>query len=201
MNLFKEPPMARGPKLSELVLSTQERDTLERWSRRPKTAQALARRARIILAAADGCSNTVIAQDLKITNATVGKWRKRFIGRRLAGLADEPRPGAPRTISDADVERVVAMTLETKPVDATHWSTRSMAARAGMSQSAVSRIWRAFGLHPHRSGGSCHAPRTAARGRRPPAMGFSTAGTGGASPPASGGAPDARPAPRSRRMD
>lgn len=143
--------MPRGRKIPELLLSATERETLERWIRRPKTAQALALRARIILAAAEGKSNTVVADELKLTKVTVGKWRTRFLAQRLDGLTDEPRPGAPRSISDADVERVITMTLESTPEDATHWSTRSMAARSGMSQSAVSRIWRAFGLQPHRS--------------------------------------------------
>jgi transposase len=141
----------RGRRLAEVVLSDGERESLERWARRPKTAQALALRARIILRCAAGESNTVVATGLGLTHATVGKWRKRFVEQRLDGLLDEPRPGAPRSISDADVERVITLTLESAPSDATHWSTRSMAARSGMSQSAVSRIWRAFALQPHRS--------------------------------------------------
>lgn len=140
-----------GRPLQELALSTAEREHLERWGRRPKTAQALALRARIVLACSEGKSNTAVADELKVTNTTVGKWRQRFAEQRLDGLLDEPRPGAPRSISDADVERVITLTLETTPTDATHWSTRSMAARSGMSQSAVSRIWRAFALQPHRS--------------------------------------------------
>ncbi len=140
-----------GRRLPDLALSSEERETLERWSRRPKTAQALALRARIVLACAGGNSNTVVAGELNVTLSTVGKWRQRFVEQRLDGLLDEPRPGAPRSISDADVERVVTLTLESIPTDATHWSTRSMAARSGMSQSAVSRIWRAFALQPHRS--------------------------------------------------
>ena len=140
-----------GRRLPELVLSEMERETLDRWIRRPKTAQALALRARIVLAAAAGKSNTTIAREFNVANLTVGKWRQRFIDQRLDGLLDEPRPGAPRSISDADVERVIALTLESAPEDATHWSTRSMAARAGMTQSAISRIWRAFALQPHRS--------------------------------------------------
>jgi transposase len=143
--------MARGCKLPELVLSLDERETLERWARRPKTAQALAQRARIVLSAAEGKSNTLVADELKLAKPTVGKWRSRFLEQRLDGLMDEPRPGAPRTITDDDVERVITMTLESTPADATHWSTRSLAAKAGMSQSAVSRIWRAFGLQPHLS--------------------------------------------------
>lgn len=141
----------RGRRLPELVLSSEERESLERWARRPKTAQALALRARIILRCSTGASNAAVAQELEITPATVGKWRQRFVDQRLDGLLDKPRPGAPRTISDADVERVITLTLESAPSDATHWSTRSMAARSGMRQSAVSRIWRAFALQPHRS--------------------------------------------------
>ena len=143
--------MAIGRPIAALTLSEVERETLERWVRRPKTAQALALRARIILACAEGAANSVVAARLAVSRPTVGKWRQRFVSQRLDGLMDEPRPGAPRTIADADVERVITLTLETLPEDATHWSTRSMAKRAGMSQSAVSRIWRAFALQPHRS--------------------------------------------------
>jgi len=140
-----------GPKLSNLILSDEERETLMRWSRRRKTSQALALRCRIVLTCASGKSNTDTAKELKVTKPTVGKWRKRFVERRLDGLLDEPRPGAPRKISDAQVEEVVTRTLETKPANATHWATRSMAEATGMSQTAVSRIWRAFGLQPHRT--------------------------------------------------
>jgi transposase len=139
----------RGKALAELVLSDEERDTLERWARRHTTAQALALRCRIVLACAAGASNTEVAERLEINRMTVGKWRARFVERRLDGLHDEPRPGAPRSIGDDDVERVIVTTLEETPGDATHWSTRSMASATGMSQSAVSRIWRAFGLKPH----------------------------------------------------
>jgi transposase len=107
-------------------------------------------RARIVLASADGLPITTVAEQLNTTRVTVGKWRSRFLEQRVDGLLDEPRPGAPRTITDEDVERVVTMTLESAPRDATHWSTRSMAAASGLSQSAVSRIWRAFALQPHR---------------------------------------------------
>jgi transposase len=131
------------------VLTDEERVTLERWARRPKSAQALALRCRIVLACAEGGHNTDIAERLGVNRATVRKWRARFMAERLDGLHDEPRPGAPRTISDDDVETVIVKTLEETPADATHWSTRSMAKATGMSQSAVSRIWRAFGLKPH----------------------------------------------------
>jgi transposase len=139
----------RGRPKAELVLTGEERETLERWARRPTSAQALALRCRIVLACAQGLSNQEVAAAQGVNQVTVGKWRARFAARRLDGLHDEPRPGAPRTISDADVERVLARTLEEAPRDATHWSTRSLAAQTGMSQSAVSRIWRAFGLKPH----------------------------------------------------
>jgi transposase len=139
--------MAR-PK-AELVLSADERSKLTAWANRPKSSQRLALRARIVLACADEPNNQAVAARLGVCNATVGVWRRRFVARRLDGLTDDPRPGAPRTLTDADVERVVTRTLETKPANATHWSTRGMAKAAGMSQSAVSRIWRAFGLKPH----------------------------------------------------
>lgn len=139
----------RGRPKAELVLSDDERQTLERWARRPKSAQSLALRCRVVLACAEGADNTLVAEQLGLNQATVGKWRRRFVERRLDGLHDEPRPGVPRSISDEDVERVVVKTLEETPEDATHWSTRSMAKAAGMSQSAVSRIWRSFGLKPH----------------------------------------------------
>jgi transposase len=142
--------MRLGRPLEPLVLTADERITLETWARRRTTAQALALRARLVLQAADGESNTVIARRERVTNATVGKWRSRFLRKRLDGLLDEPRPGVPRTITDADVEMVITTTLATTPRDATHWSTRSMAKAAGLSQSAISRIWRAFALQPHR---------------------------------------------------
>ena len=137
-----------GRPTAAIDLSEAERETLERWARRPKSAQALALRCRIVLLAAEGLSNQEIAHRLSLHPVTVGKWRRRFCKHRLDGLQDEPRPGKPRTITDADVERVLVMTLEEAPREATHWSTRSMAQAAGMSQTAVSRIWRAFGLKP-----------------------------------------------------
>jgi transposase len=133
-----------------LLLSDEERGQLEAWARRPKSAQALAQRSRIVLAAAEGLKNTEIAQRLGITRGMAAKWRSRFAEDRLDGLLDEPRPGRPRTIGDELVEQVLVRTLETTPKDATHWSTRSLARELGLSQSAVSRIWRAFGLQPHR---------------------------------------------------
>lgn len=124
---------------------------MEGWVRRQKTAQFLARRARLVLACAEGKTNTAVAAEVGLSRLTVGKWRARFLEGRLDGLLDEPRPGAPRKISDADVERVLVRTLETTPRDATHWSTRSMAQASGLSPSTISRIWRAFSLQPHRA--------------------------------------------------
>jgi transposase len=143
--------MARGRPRSPLMLSDDERDTLQSWTRRRTTAQALAQRARVVLECAAGKPNRTVAHELRLDEDTVSKWRGRFVDRRLDGLLDEPRSGAPRKITDARVEQVVTLTLETTPRDATHWSTRGMAARSGVSQSSVGRIWRAFGLQPHRS--------------------------------------------------
>ena len=134
---------------AEVVLAVEEREVLERWARRPNSAQALALRCRIVLAAADGVPSIEIAARLGCSTTTVGKWRGRFARRGFDGLHDEPRPGKPRSIGDDDVERVIVKTLEEQPANATHWSTRSMAQATGMSQTAVSRIWRAFGLKPH----------------------------------------------------
>jgi transposase len=133
-----------------VTLTDDERGVLEGWSRRRSSAQGLAVRARIVLGAADGESNSGLAERLGLTRMTVAKWRGRFVAERVDGLLDEPRPGRPRTVSDEKVEEVVVKTLESAPKDASHWSTRSMAAEVGLSQSAVSRIWRAFGLQPHR---------------------------------------------------
>lgn len=146
MTTEKTPSVASRP-----ALSVEEREALERWARRPKTAQGLALRSRIILASAQGGSDIAVAAQLKVTRGTVGRWRRRFLGKRLEGLLDEPRPGAPRKIQDAHVEAVVTRTLESVPKGATHWSTRLLATEMGMSQSAVARIWRAFGLKPHRA--------------------------------------------------
>jgi transposase len=143
--------MRTGRPIPPLILTVDERETLERRARRAKTAQAVAQRARLILGCAAGRTNTVVAHELRLTKQTVGKWRGRFLARRLDGLLDDPRPGAPRTITDAQVERVLTRTLETTPADATHWSTRSMAQASGLSRSAVHRIWRAFALQPHRT--------------------------------------------------
>jgi transposase len=132
-------------------LSEAERLELERWARRRKTTQALALRARIVLRAAEGSSNTAIAAELGVTTHTVGKWRERFARLRTDGLLDEPRPGAPRRIGDEQVAALVDRTLSAVPDGATHWSLRSMARAAGLSATTVGRVWRAFGLQPHRS--------------------------------------------------
>jgi transposase len=140
----------RGRPKAPLVLTEDERRTLQRWARRARTAQALALRARIVLACAEGATNQQVAERLGIWPQTVTKWRGRFVRQRLEGLSDEPRPGRPRTITDEQVEQVVTTTLESPPPrQDTHWSTRSMARQVGLSQTAVSRIWRAFGLKPH----------------------------------------------------
>jgi transposase len=139
-----------GPVAVQIVLSAEEREQLESWTRRRTSAQALALRSRIVLAAADGVTNSEIAERLGVSRPTVTKWRTRFATERLDGLVDEPRPGRPRTVTDDQVDEVIVKTLETTPKDATHWSTRSMAREVGLTQSAVHRIWRAFGLQPHR---------------------------------------------------
>jgi transposase len=138
------------PRAAEVVLTGEERSQLRVWARRPTSAQALAMRSRIVLAAAEGGTNVELAARLGLARGTVAKWRGRFVADRLDGLVDEPRPGRPRTITDEQVEAVILKTLESTPPDATHWSTRSMAAAVGLNQTAVSRIWRAFGLQPHR---------------------------------------------------
>lgn len=143
--------MRTGRPMAPVTLAAEEQETLERWARRRTTAQAISLRARIVLASAAGKPNTAIAREVRVKKQTVGKWRARFLAKRLEGLLDEPRPGAPRKITDAEVERVVTLTLESAPRDATHWSTRAMARHLGLSQTAISRIWRAFGLKPHRT--------------------------------------------------
>jgi len=131
-----------------LTITGDEREGLERWSRRPKSPHSIAQRARIVLLAAQDMSNKDVAERVGVNPATVIKWRKRFLAGGLDGLIDEPRPGAPRKITDADVEAVVVRTLEDKPTDATHWSTRDLAAKSRISASSVGRIWKAFGLKP-----------------------------------------------------
>jgi len=143
--------MRTGRPMPRLTVTPEERETLERWARRPKTAQALAQRARLVLTCAAGRPNTAVAAALRVSQPMVGKWRRRFLAKRLDGLLDAPRPGAPRTITDAAVERVLTRTLETRPPAATHWSTRAMAQACGLSRGTVHRIWRAFALQPHRT--------------------------------------------------
>lgn len=140
-----------GRRAPELVLSEDQHRALVALSRRRTTAQALAKRARIVLACAQGTQNKQVAADLGVDPATVGKWRRRFIARGIDGLYDEPKPGVPRTITDEQVEAVIVRTLESQPRNATHWSSRLMARESKISTSSVQRIWRAFGLQPHRS--------------------------------------------------
>jgi len=139
-----------GRQLAPLALSSEEWSELKALVARRKTAQALAIRARIVLACAEGSQNKEVAAKLRVDEGTVSKWRRRFVERRIDGLHDEPRPGAPRTIDDARIEGVIVKTLESLPADATHWSSRGMAKESGVSISSVQRIWRAFGLQPHR---------------------------------------------------
>jgi len=143
--------MGRGRKLPILTLTDEDRETLRGWSGRRKTAQALALRSRIVVRAVEGGSAAGIAAELKVCAATVRKWWHRFGEAGVDGLLDEARPGQPRKVTDAEIERVLTLTLESKPKAATHWSTRTMAEAAGINQTAVSRIWRAFSLAPHRS--------------------------------------------------
>ena len=142
--------MPIGRPTKPLDITPEEQQKLALLARRPKTSQALAMRARIVLGCSLGRSNSEVAKRLSITGATVCKWRERFRLDRLEGLLDEPRPGAPRSITDAQVEEVVTKTLESMPANSTHWSTRLMAQKTGLSQTAIVRIWRAFGLQPHR---------------------------------------------------
>jgi transposase len=142
--------MAIGRPTKPLNVTPEEKEKLTTLARRPKTGQALAMRARIVLGCSDGMTNGEVAKRLRITGATVCKWRERFRVDRLEGLLDEPRPGAPRSITDAQVEAVITKTLESMPGNSTHWSTRLMARKTGLSQAAIGRIWRAFALQPHR---------------------------------------------------
>jgi len=132
-----------------LVLEPGEREQLERWARRLKTEQRLALRSRIVLGCAEGLDNDEVASELGVHAKTVSKWRRRFLERRLTGLLDEPRPGAPRSVLDDKVEEIVRRTIEETPPEATHWSTRSLAGRVGVSAATVGRVWQAFGLKPH----------------------------------------------------
>lgn len=143
--------MPRGrPHHAVLVVSPEERAELRRWTLRRKSSHGVAQRAGIVLRCAEGQASSQVARELRLTPNTVGKWRRRYIERGLAGLLDEPRSGAPRQISDEQVEAVVTATLETMPTNATHWSARSLARQMGVSHASVRRIWQAFGLQPHR---------------------------------------------------
>jgi len=143
--------MRTGRPKAPLALTQAERETLESLAHRSRTRPQLARRARLILLCGDGLASTVVARKLHVRDQTVSKWRGRFVRDRLDGLYDEPRPGAPRTIADADVERVLTRTLESTPHGQTHWSLRGMAKATGLSRMTISRIWHAFGLQPHRT--------------------------------------------------
>lgn len=140
-----------GRRAAGIEIAEQARAVLAGWARRPKTAQALSQRAQIILQLGAGHSSSDVARQMQVHIQTVSKWRERFRARGVDGLLDEPRPGQPRKVTDAHVEAVIARTLESKPAEATHWSTRSMAKATGLNQTAISRIWRAFALQPHRS--------------------------------------------------
>lgn|SRR5579863_1707567 len=142
--------MPLGRPLKALEVTVEEKEKLTMLARRPKSAQAMAMRARIVLGCAEGLPNGAVAKRLRVTGATVCKWRERFRLERLEGLLDEPRPGAPRSITDQRVEEVVTKTLETMPTHRTHWTTRLMSEQTGLSQTAIVRIWNAFGLQPHR---------------------------------------------------
>jgi len=139
------------PKQRELVVSEQQQMELEHLAKQSRNSRSIAFRAKIVLECAAGLSNAAVAAKLRTTGFTVGFWRNRFIAEGIAGLGDEPRPGAPREIGDEKIEQVVRLTLEQKPKGATHWSSRMLSARTGLSQSTISRVWRAFGLKPHRS--------------------------------------------------
>ena len=143
--------MRTGRPKATLIVTDDERQLLQSLAHRSRTASFAARRARIILACGEGLTNTAVAKRLRVAPGTVGKWRSRFVAQRVDGLLDEPRPGTPRRITDDAVEAVIVRTLESTPRGATHWSTRTMAKATGLSAMAISRIWRAFGLQPHRA--------------------------------------------------
>jgi transposase len=145
-------PRTGRPK-AELVLSSEEREQLQRWARRRKSSQALALRSKIVLACATGADNTAVAAQVGCAAATVGKWRGRFVEHRLDGLTDEARPGRPASVTADQVEDVVVATLESTPISATHWTRAKMAERTGLSKSTIGRIWKAFDLKPHRAEG------------------------------------------------
>lgn len=141
--------MERCRKRTPLLVAEQDRETLGRWARRGESVLAV--RAQIVLECATGATNVAVAERFGVTEQMVGKWRARYLARGVEGLLDEPRSGAPRTVSDEQVEAVIAATLAPAPAGAARWSTRAVARRTGLSQSTVSRIWRASGLYPHRA--------------------------------------------------
>jgi transposase len=143
--------MRTGRPKQALILTDEERERLQSLAHRARSQSLLARRARVVLACAEGLDNKTVARKMRVSLGMVGKWRARFLQARLEGLYDEPRPGAPRKVSDAEVERVIIRTLESTPRGETHWSTRGMAKATGLSRMTISRMWRAFGLQPHRS--------------------------------------------------
>lgn len=143
--------MRTGRPKQPLTITEEERDRLDSLAHRSRSHPILARRARVVLACAEGLDNKTVAKRLRCSLGMVGKWRSRFLATRLEGLYDEPRPGAPRKVSDDQVESVVIQTLETTPRGQTHWSTRGLAQASGLSRMTISRIWHAFGLQPHRA--------------------------------------------------
>src|SRR5947209_20055811 len=143
--------MRTGRPRKPLILSEEERERLQSLAHRARSQSLLARRARVVLASADGLDNKSVARKLRVSLGMVGKWRSRFLESRLEGLYDEPRPGAPRKVSDSQVEEVIIQTLESTPRGETHWSTRGIAKATGLSRMTISRIWHAFGLQPHRT--------------------------------------------------
>ena len=143
--------MRTGRPKRPLILTEEEHDRLQSLAHRARSQPALARRARVVLACAQGLANKSVAKKLRCSLGMVGKWRSRFLKTRLEGLYDEPRPGAPRKVTDAQVEQIVIRTLESTPRAQTHWSTRGLAQATGLSRMTISRIWRAFGLQPHRT--------------------------------------------------
>ena len=143
--------MRTGRPKQALILTEEERDRLQSLAHRARSQPLLARRARVVLACAEGVDNKTVARKMRASLGMVGKWRSRFLQTRLEGLYDEPRPGAPRRVSDAQIEQVVIRTLESTPRAETHWSTRGLAKATGLSRMTISRIWRAFGLQPHRT--------------------------------------------------
>ena len=147
--------MRTGRPVAKIELSSEVAGVLEGYAQRRKTAQALAMRARIVLECARGLENQEVAASLRVAKGTVGKWRRRFVERRMDGLHDEARSGAPRSIEDDRIEAVIVKTLESLPDNATHWSSRGMAKASGVSVSSVQRIWQAFGLQPHRMERGC----------------------------------------------